>query len=101
MTQIDVMEKTLQAQRPQLNFLTAVTLVSVRRLVSWDTLQTRRTVASKRRKNPVNIVHFVGEQCSLFYTFTFAIIKVIGETPKVRSDKGKPREDSENHRYHI
>jgi len=30
MTQIDVMEKTLQAQRPRLNFSTAVTLVSVR-----------------------------------------------------------------------
>ena len=47
MTQIDVMEKTLQAQKPQLIFSTAVTLVSVRELISWDILPTRRTAASK------------------------------------------------------
>ena len=47
MTQIDVMEKTLQAQRPRLNFSTAVTLVSVRELISWDILPTQRTAASK------------------------------------------------------
>jgi len=46
MTQIDVMEKTLQAQRPRLNFSTAVTLVSVRELISWDILPTQRTAAS-------------------------------------------------------
>jgi len=46
MTQIDAMEKTLQAQRPQLNFLTAVTLVSVRELISWDILPTQKTAAS-------------------------------------------------------
>jgi len=46
MTQIDVMEKTLQAQKPRLNFSTAVTLVSVRELISWDILPTQKTAAS-------------------------------------------------------
>ena len=28
------------------------------------------------------------------------MIKMTGETPEVRSDKRKPREDRQNHRYH-
>ena len=31
--------------------------------------------------------------------FTNTLLKMTAETPEVRSDKRKPREDRENHRY--
>ena len=101
-TQRGAMEITNQTQlttrlqpraqpQPRPQHLTAVTLVSAKRTINWVILQTRRTAASKGKMQKkkrtlfilwVNNVHF-------FYTFTYnnAIIKVTGETPKVRSDK--------------
>ena len=64
-TQRGAMEITNQTQQPQPQprppqHLTAVTLVSAKRTINWVILQTRRTVASKRRKKNSEHCSFCG-----------------------------------------